>query len=98
MKVVYDMQFGWIPKNHHVLALSNVDGTGDIQSLATSGGIDFGVDFFLPNNPTWSADGKTIYFMAFSHLEKGLYQVKHETGNISMVLSSYPGQNPSLYD
>jgi len=98
-KIVYDLTFGEIPDNYNLLVQSNVDMTGDIEVLAISRGDYSGVDFYLPYCPTWSLDGKTIYFIAFSKSIKHLFKINPVTKEKEMyTFGSFGLINISLYD
>lgn len=95
--IVYDFVLGIIPDNYNLLAMSRADGTGDIEVLAMSRGEDT-VDFYLPHTPTWTSDGRKIYFSAFSNGIKRLFSIDPETKQMEAILSSREAYNPSIYD
>lgn len=99
-KVAYEMSFATeAPNNYNLMAVSNVDGTGDIDVLATSTGIYSDVEFFFPRKPTWSLDGKNLYFSAWSFVKAYLYKANLETKNVEKILlDSVMAKNPTLYD
>ncbi len=98
-KIVYDLAFGEIPDNYNMLVQSNADLTGDIEVLAVSRGENSGIEFYLPYSPTWSYDGKTLYFIAYSKSIKHLFKINPVTKEKEMLtLGSFGLINVSLYD
>lgn len=99
-KVAYDMMFATEnPNNYNLMAVSNVDGTGDIDVLATSTDVFSDVEFYFPIKPTWSLDGKNLYFSAWSFAKAYLYKANLETKNVEKILlDSVMAENPALYD
>ncbi|MEN8251149.1 MAG: hypothetical protein ABFS32_19605 [Bacteroidota bacterium] len=98
-KIAYDISFAEeFPNNYNVLAMSNADGTGDITPLAISKGVSSDVPLWLPIMPTWSLDGETIYFIAWSYDEPHLYKVDLKTKKREMLLEDLKVKAVSFYD
>ena len=94
--LVYPLYFGLDPNEYWLLVMSRADGTGDIEIITKN--FSVGEDFYLPISPTWSYDGKTIYFIAISNSKRSTYKYDLNTKTVEIMLESKVVLNLSLYD
>lgn len=78
---------------YRFIVVSKVDGSGDIEVLAESGSNNSD-ESGLPQNPTWTLDGKTVYFAA----NRDLYKVNIDDKTPELVLDTDIFCGPSIYD
>ncbi|MEN8251150.1 MAG: hypothetical protein ABFS32_19610 [Bacteroidota bacterium] len=78
--LAYTLQFGWDP-GYNTIAISRIDGTGSIQILdSRSGNTDYEwIELLL--SPSWSPDGKKIYYTGMDVFEYNLYEIDVTVNN-----------------
>jgi len=82
----------WSPDNSRLTLTSNIEGHGEVYVVNASGGNPLRLTFSsLSENPSWSRDGRWIYF---NSLEGDIQKVPAEGGPVVLVKKNAPGYGP----
>jgi hypothetical protein len=91
-RIAYRLMFGWGDSLfYQLLAVSNIDGSGDIEVVARAGSQET-LDYI--SYPTWSLDNETLFFMGQVDADQAVYRV---VAPYQPELIVAPGSAPALF-